>query len=99
MTVATADAAVRGAAAPAHHSLDLRGLSAPEPMIRALEAADALAPGATLEVFTPMLPLPLLEALAERGLRVRAERLHDGSARVIVQCGAMPAGADDEAPH
>lgn len=43
--------------------LDLRDLPAPEPLQRALAAVDALQPGQALEVLTPLLPLPLLEAL------------------------------------
>ncbi|HSR64967.1 MAG TPA: DUF2249 domain-containing protein [Xanthomonadaceae bacterium] len=65
--------------------LDLRALPAPEPLVRALAAADALAPGARLEVLTPMLPLPLLQQLLARGLRANAELLADGSARVCVR--------------
>ncbi|WP_257389502.1 DUF2249 domain-containing protein [Tahibacter caeni] len=74
--------------------LDLRGLPAPEPLLQALAAADALAPGGLLRVWTPLLPLPLLQALAERGLRydvlptvdgigacVQIERCTDGAAR------------------
>jgi hypothetical protein len=64
--------------------LDLRGLPAPEPMLRALSAVDALAPNATLVLWTPMLPVPLLQALAERGLQVRTQVLADGTARVEI---------------
>ena len=48
--------------------LDLRTLPPPEPLLQALAAADALAPGAALRVLTPLLPLPLLQALSARGL-------------------------------
>ncbi|WP_395683243.1 DUF2249 domain-containing protein [Dokdonella sp.] len=65
--------------------LDLRDLAAPEPFLRALDAADALAPGDVVCVLTPMLPHPLLAALAERGLGFRAENLADGSARVRIE--------------
>ena len=65
--------------------LDLRALPAPEPLLRALAAADALAAGASLDVLTPMLPLPLLQQLMERGLRASAQLLADGSARVHVR--------------
>ena len=53
--------------------LDLRALPAPEPLLQALAAADALQPGQALEVLTPLLPAPLLEALESRGLHWRAE--------------------------
>lgn len=79
---------------PAHHdhatddgttiALDLRALPAPEPMMRALEAADALAPGQTLELLTPLLPTPLLDLLSGRRLHVRAEMLPAGGARVRI---------------
>lgn len=76
------DAESSGLARP--RVLDLRALPAPEPLVRALAAADALAPGASLDVLTPMLPVPLLQQLMERGLRANAELLADGSARVRV---------------
>ncbi|WP_256646754.1 DUF2249 domain-containing protein [Thermomonas paludicola] len=57
--------------------LDLRDLPAPEPLVRALAAADALQPGQALEVLTPLLPSPLLEALAARGLSWRSEPCAD----------------------
>ena len=75
MADAGADAAV----------IDLRGLAAPEPLLRALEAADTLAPGGCIELLTPMLPTPLLEVLGERGFLARARLLADGSACVRVR--------------
>lgn len=65
--------------------LDLRGLVAPEPLERALAAADRLEPGARIEVLTPMMPLPLIELLGARGLEVAAERGPNGSARVAIR--------------
>lgn len=76
------DALVEPAPAPA--LLDLRRLPAPEPMARALRAVDALAPGATLTLLTPLMPLPLLHALEARGLDAQARLLRDGCARVVV---------------
>lgn len=64
--------------------LDLRALPAPEPLLRALEAADALLPGQMLEVLTPLLPTPLLEALATRGLHWRSEVHPDGGVWVAI---------------
>lgn len=64
--------------------LDLRGLPAPEPFLRALDAADALQPGQALEVLTPLLPVPLLEALDSRGLRWRSEPCTDHGTRVAI---------------
>jgi hypothetical protein len=89
-----------GNALAPYDTLDLRGLPAPEPLVRALNAADALPPGAALELFTPMLPMPLIDALSGRGLRVTAQQLPDGSARVLVQCMQAPAcGGHGEDPH
>jgi hypothetical protein len=64
--------------------LDLRDLPAPEPMLRALAAVDALAPGAVLVLWTPMRPVPLLQLLAERGLQACTQVLADGTARVEI---------------
>lgn len=65
--------------------LDLRELPAPEPLVRALVAADALAPGGTLHVLTPLMPWPLLQALRERGLLHRVHALPDGGVRVVIE--------------
>jgi hypothetical protein len=66
--------------------LDLRGLPSPEPMMRALAAADALQPGQALQVLTPLLPTPLLDVLQARGLQVTAALLPGGGARVLIRC-------------
>ena len=66
--------------------LDLRDLPAPEPLLQALAAADALQPGQTVEVLTPVLPAPLLEALALRGLHWRTEPCSDGGTCVAILC-------------
>ncbi|GAB3750218.1 DUF2249 domain-containing protein [Lysobacter olei] len=65
--------------------LDFRGLPAPEPLLQALAAADALEPGQAVEVLTPLLPTPLLDALAARGLQWRAESPPDGGVCVAIQ--------------
>lgn len=69
--------------------LDLRGLPMPEPLQRALHAADALEPGQALQVLTALPPIPLLQALEDRGLRWRTEPLADGGAWVAI---LRPAG-------
>lgn len=67
------------------HEIDLRHLSAPEPMLRALEAADALAPGESVAIVAPMLPYPLLMELARLGLEAAPEPPQaDGSVRVAI---------------
>lgn len=68
-----------GPASSGEPALDLRGLPAPEPLLRALAAVDALEAGEALVVLTPALPLPLLDELARRGLPFEAERLPDGA--------------------
>ena len=65
-------------------AIDLRDLPAPEPMLQALAAADALQPGQMVEVLTPLLPAPLLEALDARGLHWRAEPCADRGAWVAI---------------
>jgi hypothetical protein len=64
--------------------LDLRALPAPEPLMQALAAADALQPGQALEVLTPLLPAPLLEALEARGLQWRSEPCADHGTWVAI---------------
>lgn len=65
--------------------MDLRHLTAPEPMLRTLAASEALARGDSLEVLTPLLPTPLLQLLESRGFEASASLLHDGSAYVRVR--------------
>ena len=66
--------------------IDLRHLCAPQPMLRALEAADALAPGECLIIVTPMLPRPLLMELAQRGFEADPSAPQpDGSVRVQIR--------------
>jgi hypothetical protein len=69
----------------ARAELDLRGLPSPEPMQRALAAAEALAPGQSVQVLTPLLPLPLLEVLTARGFATSASLLPGGAARVLIR--------------
>ena len=78
----TASASTSAATAPA--VLDLRWLPAPEPMLRALAAADALLPGECVCVLTPLLPIPLLDALSARHLRHLAEPEPSGGVRVLI---------------
>lgn len=73
--------------------LDVRHLPAPEPMQQALAAADRLGPGDVLEVLTPLMPIPLLAALAERGLEAQASCLTGGGARIVIHCIERGGGA------
>ncbi len=65
--------------------VDLRDLPAPEPLLQALALADALPPGGSVVVLTPLWPHPLLAALAERGLHHHAEALSDEGVRVRIE--------------
>jgi hypothetical protein len=71
--------------------LDLRWLPSPEPMLRALAVADALLPGQAVQVLTPLLPTPLLDALASRGMQTTVFALPTGGARVLIR---YPGGDD-----
>lgn len=71
---------------PLCDTLDVRHLPAPEPMQRALQAADALQPGQRVVILTPVVPQPLFPLLEARGLRWQTEICADGSARVLLIC-------------
>jgi uncharacterized protein (DUF2249 family) len=73
--------------------LDLRHLSAPEPMRRILEALATLEPGQALRARTPCRPVPLLELLENEGWRVEVEVAATGDARVTIVAGDGRAGA------
>ncbi len=64
--------------------LDNRGLAPPEPMMRTLEALDALKPGQGLEIHNDRRPAFLYPHLEERGLRHQTRDEADGSARVRI---------------
>jgi uncharacterized protein (DUF2249 family) len=66
--------------------LDLRHLEAPEPMLRALAAADRLAPGEAVAIVAPRLPRPLLMELAHLGYDAEPDAPRpDGSVRVVIR--------------
>lgn len=69
---------------PVSPPLDLRDLPAPEPLMRALAAVDALAAGAVLCVLTPMRPEPLLEQLRSRRLAYSVAAHAGGGCAVTV---------------
>ncbi len=58
--------------------LDLRGLDPPEPMRRALEAVEALAAGAAVELLTDREPLLLHRELGRRRHAYSYETCADG---------------------
>ncbi|MEY2161235.1 MULTISPECIES: DUF2249 domain-containing protein [Pseudomonadota] len=69
-----------------YDELDLRHLEAPEPMVRALDAANRLAPGEAVVIVAPRLPRPLLMELAHLGFDAEPEAPQaDGSVRVVIR--------------
>jgi uncharacterized protein (DUF2249 family) len=69
-----------GAAAP----LDVRGLEPPLPMVRVLDAVEALAPGQRLEVWHDRRPLFLYPQLEERGCRHATDEPEPGLVRITI---------------
>ncbi|MGH7001469.1 MAG: DUF2249 domain-containing protein [Stellaceae bacterium] len=69
--------------------LDLRGLDPPEPMRRALEAIEALNPGAALDVVTDREPLLLHRELGRRHHLYVSNVQADGC-HTVVRCGRRP---------
>lgn len=98
MNTSTHTCLCRDSGKPAAALLDLRSLQPPEPMQQALAAADRLAPGEVLEVLTPLMPMPLLSALAERGLQAQATTLPEGGAKVVIRCVSHGAAATRHGP-
>lgn len=67
--------------------VDLRGLEAPEPMVRILEASVALAPGEHYLARLPHVPHPLFPHLQARQLDWQVFEQADGSAVLLVRAG------------
>lgn len=59
--------------------VDARGLEPPQPLVKILEAAAALPPGATLRARTDRRPMHLLPQLEERGFSADSQEQPDGS--------------------
>ena len=64
-------------------SYDLRALAAPEPMVRVINAFDALPKGGAFEAILPHAPVPLYGVLRERG--AAWEVLADEPGRFVLQ--------------
>ncbi len=75
--------------AAAVRRLDLRGLDPPEPMQRALEAAETLGPGETVEVITDREPLLLYRELARRNHPYSTGTARDAFSTTIRRGGAQ----------
>lgn len=52
---------------PTEILVDARGLAAPEPLERVMDALDKLGPGQTIRLLLHREPFPLYDLLAERG--------------------------------
>jgi uncharacterized protein (DUF2249 family) len=64
--------------------LDVRGLEPPHPMIRVLDAVEALAPGQRLEVWHDRRPLFLYPQLEERGCSHATDEPKPGLVRILI---------------
>ncbi len=67
--------------------LDNRDLEPPEPMVRTLQAVEALSPGQTLAALLPREPIFLFEELQARGHLWRGAFEPDGHYRVVIRRG------------
>lgn len=68
--------------------IDCRDLLPPEPMVKVLEATEALAIGETLAALLPREPRLLFPELQNRGHPWKGEQQGDGSYRIVVRRGA-----------
>ena len=74
-----------GAAAPRRVVLDVRGLEAPQPMVRVLEEAERLGPAAELEVRHDRRPLFLYPQLDDRGFAHETDEPEPGLVRILIR--------------
>jgi uncharacterized protein (DUF2249 family) len=80
----------RSAAAGDTVRVDVRGLEPPLPMVRVLEAVEALAPGQHLEIWHNRRPVFLYPQLEARGCRHATDEPEPGVVRILV----WPGGAE-----
>jgi uncharacterized protein (DUF2249 family) len=71
--------------------VDVRGLEPPLPMVRVLEAVEALAPGQRLEVWHDRRPIFLYPQLEARGCRHATDEPEPGVVRILVWAGGPDA--------
>lgn len=64
--------------------LDVRGLDAPQPMVRVLAALDTLGPGQRLEILHDRRPLFLYPHVEERGFAHETDEPSPGLVRIVV---------------
>ena len=68
--------------------LDVRGLEAPEPLERVLDALSTLPPGDILRMQIDREPQPLYRILERNGYRFQAQAHEDGLYDILIQHGA-----------
>lgn len=72
--------------------LDVRGLEAPEPMVRTLTALESLPPGATLVQINVRVPRFLLPQLEERGFSYEVREQGPDLVRLFIRHARAPRG-------
>jgi uncharacterized protein (DUF2249 family) len=70
---------------PRSPSVDVRGLEAPLPMMRVLEAVERLAPGESVEILHERRPVFLYPQLEERGLLHETDEPAPGVVRIVIR--------------
>lgn len=78
------------ALAPRAIRLDVRGLEPPQPMIRVLQEAERLDPGAELEVHHDRRPTFLYPQLEDRGFVHETDEPEPGLVRIRIRRRAVP---------
>jgi TusA-related sulfurtransferase len=68
--------------------LDVRGLEAPEPLERVLDALSTLPPGGILKMRIDREPRPLYRILERNGYRFQVQAHEDGLHDILIQHGA-----------
>lgn len=66
-------------------TIDVRGLEPPQPMVRILEALEAMAPGDRLEVLHERRPMLLYPQLDERGFAHETDEPAPGLVRIVIR--------------
>lgn len=65
--------------------VDARGLEPPQPMVRILEALEALPEGGTLRALTDRRPMHLYALLEHRGFQAQTQPESDGSFATFIR--------------
>ena len=75
---------------PTEILVDARGLGAPEPLERVMDALDTLGPGQTIRLLLHREPFPLYELLAERGYAHATREDADGNYVILIRSSHDP---------